>query len=137
MSGTKQNKINIENNIIEDFVKLCNKKGSIKKALLNILQKYDIDINYSNAMILSIMANRDNKNYRRIVLLVKMGADPNLIMDNDLIIHDLSNLQKLRLDAVFKSLGYKCKWRSVIENKYIDMEKMSNLTPNIDEIYLE
>jgi hypothetical protein len=76
--------------ISSELVILC--KNEMDKKIINrFLEKYDIDINYYNSFILyTICTQNDNHikkvTYHNIKILVKMGADPRPLLENNIII---------------------------------------------------
>lgn len=110
-----------------------------KENLISLLKKYDIDINYGDGLLLSIVASNqsyDIDSFKNINLFLQMGANPYLIMDDDLIIFDTSTGVKICLDAIFNSFGFKCKWQdpdSQDRKKYLNLEKIID---NIDEMII-
>ena len=93
--------------------------------LCTLLDKYGVDINYDNSMLLACIACGEShsvREYININLFLRMGANPHLIMDDDLICFDTSIEIKIYLDAIFKSFGYKCKWKDGTKN--MKLEKM-------------
>ena len=102
--------INEHNKLIRDIINCSNKNDISKQDFINLLNKYAIDVNYDDSVIISLVATNSPVNYEAVRYLLELGADPNLIMDNDLLASESSIIQKLRLDAIFKSFGYKCDW---------------------------
>jgi hypothetical protein len=110
------------NDILDKYLKVCDKKLT-KKIIYDILVKYNIDINYDNSLFLfcastSMGDDTEEPNYKNIKLLLKSGADPKLMMDKD-ILYEIHPINQIRLDAVFRIYGYKCKWYS----ESVDFEK--------------
>ncbi len=98
-----------------------------KTFVSRILDKYDIDINYNNSMILLLVLpcqEPDIVAYQNVNLLLSMGADPNLIMDDDILCFETSFYIKIYLDAIFQSYGYKCLWEGSTTGSIIDIEKI-------------
>ena len=107
------------NEIVEFAINLTEKNNLTCKKIKNQLNKYNIDINYDNSMILALVCNndaRDCNTLKIIRLLLELGANPNLIMENDLIEYDMGMgdnneyVEKLTLDGLFRSFGYECNW---------------------------
>ncbi len=113
------------NDLVDEIIFLSTKVNVTKQDFINLLNKYNIGINYDDSMILSIISTGDPVNYEAVRFLLELMADPNLIMDYDILAYETSNIKKLRLDAVFKSFGYKCNWGTLKIGEFMDMEEMA------------
>ena len=105
--------------------------SSSKKLTANFinkfLKKYNIDINYDNAVFLTLVVtgfSRDSANepdYDNIKLLLEMGSDPTLMMSDHMLIYESSPINIIRLDTIFKMYGFSCKWGTTL-----DIDKLDN-----------
>ena len=113
------------NKIVDDFINLCN-KNLTEKIISKCLSKYNIDINYDNSMLLNFAStsmgdSTEDPNYSNIKLLLEMGADPKLMVREDIISCETHPINQIRLDAIFKLYGHICKWDHDIDfNKFGD-----------------
>jgi hypothetical protein len=53
------------------------------------------------------------KLYGNIIVTLKLGTDPRLIMDQDIIAAEMHPINKIRLDTIFKIYGYECEWEKI------------------------
>ena len=111
-----------------------NIKDWTKSKIDEILNRYNIDINYYDGLILTLivqnMASPVMKDYQNVNLFLQMGANPNLIMGEESIIFNIDMKGKLCLDAIFQSFGYKCLWINYDPHKYLNFD---NITIENDE----
>src|ERR1044071_4674915 len=104
--------------IFDEFQNLLWSGNRFKESDLNqkqiekILKKYNIDINYDNSLLLSLVCDGggDDPNFNNIKLVMDMGADPRLLEYHDIITCEQNKMHYIRLDGIFKLYGYKCKW---------------------------
>ena len=111
---------------IEDvFSKACKNDKTLTASYVNkLLEKYGIDINHDDGLLLEIVCgcmlyDSDEPNYANIKLLLELGADPTLLTVEDhyypRVIVSLLNF--IRIDSIFRSYGYVCNWST----EYLNM----------------
>lgn len=116
MSEGKQPELTIEirNKISDDIWDMCSGEKLNAEIINKLLEKYNIDINFGDSEILA--HSGAFMRYDDIRLLLSLGANPKNITEKD--IQDMEPIDKIRLDAIFKSYGYDCNWEFVDFNKY-------------------
>jgi hypothetical protein len=97
------------NEIFEYVIKLSeSKKKNKKKLIRKLLSKYHIDISYNYHIILATFVSMEDFIGAR--KCIELGGDPHCIMDDDCVC-EMDSAQKIRMDGLFRSFGYECKWK--------------------------
>lgn len=118
MSKPKLDAAGRKNNaVLDSAINLFEQRAS-ECQIQTILDTYDIDVNYGDGLLLACAipattdAVGDKKYFHNVRLLLRMGADPNLIMNNDLLVYDTHPVNKIRLDGLFMAYGHNCEWQN-------------------------
>ena len=106
--------------IYDSFSKACKDGKKLSATFVNkFLEKYNIDINYDDGLLLGIVCENGSElelDYHNIKLLLDLGADPTLLSKHDDGLYycrfSISRLNYVRLDTIFKMYGYVCDWGS-------------------------
>ena len=94
--------------ILSEVMALVENKKNQKKEMINdLLQKYSIDMSFDDHIILVTFVYLND--YIGTRACIELGGNPQLIMDNDSICK-MDELQKIRMDGLFRSFGYECEW---------------------------
>ena len=96
------------NKIVDESINLMDSSEKVTVNKINaILEKYKIDINYDDGLLLVNALSAIN--YRAVRLILKLGGNPNLIMNDDLIM-EMETEDKIRMDGILRSFGYIMEW---------------------------
>jgi len=101
------------NKLIEEFNEYSKKKPKIKEVKA-IIEKYNIDINYDDSLLL-VIACAVGPNFKLCRILLDMGCDPYLIADHKSLVYDTHITDQIRLDGLFRSYDFELKWQGTLD----------------------
>uniref|UniRef100_A0A6C0C5Q8 Uncharacterized protein n=1 Tax=viral metagenome TaxID=1070528 RepID=A0A6C0C5Q8_9ZZZZ len=107
MNPHKHNKLKAE------FIKYSQKKPKTEDVEA-IMEKYNIDIDYDDGLLL-LMACAVKPNLVLCRLLLDLGANPYLISDHKSLVYDTHITDQIRLDGLFRSYGFELVWMGTMD----------------------